>query len=131
MDHHQDIGLRPYGRHAIGDRVLMTWMMPTNSVARVNFLVLECNPASPIESVSKLRRARNPHSLDLFAPSRLQHLIQIQRHTHVNVVRQQRERGISRIVKPPWRNANIDDFRAALAQDILRSVSRAGISDEY
>src|SRR5450631_2884668 len=105
-------------------------MVPPMTMSRVNFFILVNYSASPIKSISKLGSSLNPHPLNLCSPTRLQDFIQIDAHTHIEVIRDHRERGIARIVEPPRLDADVMDRCAVFLKERHGVVRRSGISDE-
>ena len=130
MDDQKHVRLGIDFRDAIRHRIFVYRAIPTIPVTRMDLLVLKNNPCAPVESVSQPRRPRHPHALDFRAPSGLQHFVQIQAHANIDILRQQRKRGVSRIIESPRLDANRLHRRAVLEQEVLRAVRRASIRDE-
>jgi len=132
VPHEQLIGhckalLNPGIRH----RVLMAWMVPAVAVAGVDFLVVEPDSVAPIKLVPQPRRVRLPYPLNLLAPPRLQHLVQIERHAYVHVSRYERQRRVPGQIKPPWVDADLMHGHVVVhLRNLHGVVSAARVSDD-
>src|ERR1700743_3167734 len=103
---------------------------PSIAVACMDLLVLKSDPSAPVEPVAQPRDPFGPHALYFGAPTCLQNLIDVERHTHVNVFRQERQPCVACIVEPPWLDADFGNEGTVVAQNVDGLVCRSGVGHE-
>jgi hypothetical protein len=101
VDDEQHVALRILLIDAVGHGILVAGMMPSVAIAGMDFLVVENDADPPVELVAQTGSRALPDALDLFAPTGLQDLVEVQADADVEIGRDGREGGVAREIEPP------------------------------